>query len=130
MKITTIGIDMAENVFQLHGVDARGKTALNKPLKRAQMAAFFADLPPRLVGMEACAGALANKNTSPGRCSPTSAATSVITQPHARNQLQRYNVTADANPRLLRRARNDGNTGETVVGKACLGRSTSSARFR
>ncbi len=57
MKITTIGIDLAKNVFQVHGVDARGKTVLNKPLKRAQMAAFFANLPPCLVGMEACAGA-------------------------------------------------------------------------
>lgn len=57
MKITTIGIDLAKNVFQVHGVDARGKAVLNKPLKRAQMAAFFANLPPCLVGMEACAGA-------------------------------------------------------------------------
>jgi len=57
MKITTIGIDLAKNVFQVHGVDARGKTVLNKALKRAQMAAFFANLPPCLVGIEACAGA-------------------------------------------------------------------------
>jgi len=57
MKITTIGIDLAKNVFQLHGVDARGKAVLKKLLKRAQMAAFFANLPPGLVGMEACAGA-------------------------------------------------------------------------
>lgn len=57
MKITTIGIDLAKNVFQVHGVDARGKAVLNKPLKRAQMAFFFANLPPCLVGMEACAGA-------------------------------------------------------------------------
>jgi len=57
MKITTIGIDLAKNVFQVHGVDARGKTVVNKPLKRAQVAAFFANLPPCLVGMEACAGA-------------------------------------------------------------------------
>lgn len=57
MKITTIGIDLAKNVFQVHGVDARGKVVLKKALKRAQMAAFFANLPPCLVGMEACAGA-------------------------------------------------------------------------
>ena len=57
MKITTIGIDLAKNVFQVHGVDAHGKAVLKKSLKRAQMAAFFANLPPCLVGMEACAGA-------------------------------------------------------------------------
>ena len=37
MKITTIGIDLAKNVFQVHSVDARGKTALRKQLKRGQM---------------------------------------------------------------------------------------------
>ena len=57
MKITTIGIDLAKNVFQVHGVDAHGKAVLKKSLKRAQMAAFFANLSPCLVGMEACAGA-------------------------------------------------------------------------
>jgi transposase len=57
MKITTIGIDLAKNVFQIHGVDQRGKTVLKKQLKRTQMAMFFANLPPCLVGMEACASA-------------------------------------------------------------------------
>jgi transposase len=57
MKITTIGIDLAKNVFQVHGVDGRGKAVLKKQLKRAQVAAFFANLPPCLIGMEACASA-------------------------------------------------------------------------
>lgn len=57
MKITTVGIDLAKNVFQIHGVDERGKTALKKQLKRDQMAAFFANLPPCLIGMEACGSA-------------------------------------------------------------------------
>jgi transposase len=57
MKITTIGIDLAKNVIQVHGVDERGKTVLKKPFKRNQVAAFFANLPPCLIGMEACAGA-------------------------------------------------------------------------
>ena len=57
MKITTIGIDLAKNVFQVHGVDQRGKTVLKKQLKRAQMAAFFGNLAPCLIGMEACGGA-------------------------------------------------------------------------
>jgi transposase len=57
MNITTVGIDLAKNVFQVHGVDARGKVALCKQVKRAQVAVFFANLPPCLIGMEACASA-------------------------------------------------------------------------
>jgi transposase len=57
MKITTIGIDLAKNVFQVHGVDERGKVALKKQLKRAQVLPFFANLPACLIGMEACASA-------------------------------------------------------------------------
>ncbi|MGF6575047.1 transposase [Paraburkholderia sp. GAS333] len=52
MKATTIGIDLAKNVFQLHGVDGHGKVVLRKQVKREQMAMFFANLPPALVGME------------------------------------------------------------------------------
>jgi transposase len=57
MQITTIGIDLAKNVFQVHGADEHGKAMLKKQLKRDQMAAFFANLPPCLVGMEACGSA-------------------------------------------------------------------------
>jgi transposase len=57
MKLTTIGIDLAKNVFQVHGVDERGKTVLRKPLKRDQVAPFFANLTPCLIGMEACGSA-------------------------------------------------------------------------
>jgi transposase len=57
MKITTIGVDLAKNVFQVHGVDERGKVVLRKQLRREQVCAFFANLPPCLVGMEACGGA-------------------------------------------------------------------------
>lgn len=53
MKLTTIGIDLAKNVFQVHGVDERGKAVLKKQLKREQMGAFFANLTPCLIGMEA-----------------------------------------------------------------------------
>ena len=53
MEITTIGVDLAKNVFQVHGVDQRGKVALRKQLRRDQMVEFFAKLPPCLVGMEA-----------------------------------------------------------------------------
>ena len=57
MEITTIGLEMAKSVFQVHGVDARSKNVLKKQLKRAHMAEFFVKLTPFLIGMEACAGA-------------------------------------------------------------------------
>jgi transposase len=57
MKITTVGIDLAKNVFQIHAVDARGKAVLRKQLRRGQLAEFFVNLPPCLIGMEACASA-------------------------------------------------------------------------
>jgi transposase len=57
MKITTIGIDLAKNVFQAHGVNEHGKTEKKKQLKRGQVAEFFANLPPCLIGIEACGSA-------------------------------------------------------------------------
>lgn len=57
MKITTIGIDLAKNVFQVHGVDERGKVMFMKQLRRAQMPLFFANLLPCVIGMEACGSA-------------------------------------------------------------------------
>ena len=57
MKITTIGIDLAKNVFQVHGVDERGKAVLRKQLKRKDVMKFFANLGPCLIGMEACGSA-------------------------------------------------------------------------
>ena len=54
MKITTIGIDLAKIVFQIHGVDERGKVGVRKQLKRAEMSVYFANLKPCLIGMEAC----------------------------------------------------------------------------
>lgn len=57
MNVTTIGLDIAKHVFQVHGVDTNGKIALRKQLKRSQVLAFFANLPPCRVGLEACAGA-------------------------------------------------------------------------
>ena len=54
---TTIGLDIAKNVFQAHGVDAKGNVVLRKVLKRGQVLEFFANRAPSLIGMEACAGA-------------------------------------------------------------------------
>lgn len=56
-EITTIGLDLAKNVFQVHGVDAAGQVTARRPLRRSQVLAYFAKLPPCLVGMEACATA-------------------------------------------------------------------------
>ena len=54
-EITTVGLDLAKNVFQVHGVDSEGMTVLRKQLRRAQVLVFFSRLPRCLVGMEACA---------------------------------------------------------------------------
>jgi transposase len=54
MQITTIGLDLAKNVFQVHGVDATSQVVVRKSLRRSQMLPFFAKLPPCLVGIEAC----------------------------------------------------------------------------
>jgi transposase len=55
-NISTIGFDLAKNVFQIHGIDAAGRV-LRRQLRRGQMEKFFASLPPTVVGMEACSGA-------------------------------------------------------------------------
>ena len=52
---TTIGLDLAKNVFQVHGVGAVGKVVYQRQLRRGQVIAFFKKLPHCLVGMEACA---------------------------------------------------------------------------
>ena len=57
MNITRMGIDLAKNVFQLHGVDTHEKVVIRKQLKRAQMLDFFANKSPILIGIEACGGA-------------------------------------------------------------------------
>src|ERR1700712_4131516 len=57
MKMTTVGIDLAKTVFQLHGEDDHGKPVLRKKLDRSKMLEFFIQLPPCLIGMEACGSA-------------------------------------------------------------------------
>ncbi len=54
-EVITIGVDLAKNVFQVHGVDADGAVIVRRQLRRAQMLTFFKKHPPCLVGMEACA---------------------------------------------------------------------------
>jgi len=57
MEITTVGLDLAKSVVQVHAVNRQGKKVLNKQLKRDQLAEFFIKLPPCLIGMEACGSA-------------------------------------------------------------------------
>jgi transposase len=57
MNCTTLGIDLAKNVFQLHGVDERGRVVVQKRVSRSKLRATIAQLPPCLIGMEACGSA-------------------------------------------------------------------------
>ncbi len=56
-EILTVGLDLAKNVFQVHGADGAGHAVLRKKLRRAQVLDFFSKLPPCVVAMEACGGA-------------------------------------------------------------------------
>ena len=69
MAIVTLGIDLAKNVFALHGVDATGRAVLVRPsVARGKLLELVASLPPCLIGMEACSGA-----HHWARCSPRTA---------------------------------------------------------
>ena len=54
MTVKTVGLDLAKDVFQVHGISENGRVIFNKPIKRAKLLAFFQTLPPCTVGMEAC----------------------------------------------------------------------------
>jgi len=57
MQVERIGLDLAKSSFQVHGVDARGKVIIRKQLSRSKVLPYFAQLPPCLIGLEACGGA-------------------------------------------------------------------------
>lgn len=57
MSVTTIGLDLAKSIFQIHGVDARGNAVLKRRVRRGELLTFFGSLPACLVGMEACSSA-------------------------------------------------------------------------
>jgi transposase len=57
MQVTTIGLDLAKNVFQIHGIDRAERVVVRKQVRRGQVLRFFQDLSPCLVGLEACATA-------------------------------------------------------------------------
>ena len=54
-QVSTIGLDIAKNVFQVHGIDETGEVIVRRQLRRRQVLAFFGRLSPCLIGMEACA---------------------------------------------------------------------------
>jgi transposase len=54
MTVKTVGLDLAKDVFQVHGISENGRVIFNRPIKRAKLLAFFETLPPCVVGMEAC----------------------------------------------------------------------------
>lgn len=56
-QATTIGLDLAKNVFQIHGVDDDGRTVVRRKLRRSEVEDFFRAQPSLIVGMEACGGA-------------------------------------------------------------------------
>ena len=57
MNITTVGIDLAKTTISLHGINGHGQTCLRKTVSRKKLLSALANLPPSLVGMEACSGA-------------------------------------------------------------------------
>ena len=57
MDVTTLGIDLAKNVFHVHGEDELGNTLIRKRLSRKKLTALVAQLPRCLIGLEACGGA-------------------------------------------------------------------------
>jgi len=57
MKVARIGLDIAKSVFQVHGVDAHGRTIVRKTLSRGEVLRYFVQCPPCMIGIEACAGA-------------------------------------------------------------------------
>ena len=56
-QITTMGLDLAKQIFQIHGADAEGNVIINRKLRRAEVLRFFEKTPPCLVGIEACGSA-------------------------------------------------------------------------
>ena len=56
-KLSVVGLDLAKNVFQVHGINTDGEVVVRKQLRRSEMRKYFARLAPCLIGMEACGGA-------------------------------------------------------------------------
>ena len=77
MTMTTIGLDLAKYIFQVHGVAVEGNVLEKRRLRRSQVIAYFASIPSCLIGMEACATVhfWARETPQAGACGPADAAT-------------------------------------------------------
>ena len=64
MTVKTVGLDLAKDVFQVHGISETGRKIFNKKIKRAKLLPFFEALPRCLVGMEACGSLVAGNDPS------------------------------------------------------------------
>ena len=88
MKLTRVGVDLAKQVFQVHGVNEAGHAVVKRRLRRTQVISYFASLPPCLIGMEACSGAhhwarkLAAQASSPGTPSSSSMRSTASAKPN------------------------------------------------
>jgi hypothetical protein len=89
VQITTIGLDIAKNVFQVYGIDAAKEVVVRKQLRRGQVMNFFEALPPCLIGMEACATAHSIDCNSAASCSGVP--TMQYNRPPTRNTLKILN---------------------------------------
>ncbi len=63
MQVHTIGLDLAKNIFQVHGVDRQGEVVVTRKLCRGQVIEFFQKLPSCLIGIEACATAITGRGS-------------------------------------------------------------------
>ena len=64
--VTTIGLDIAKSVFQVHGVDCNGRVVIRRQLRRRYVLPFFEKLAPCLIGIEACASSFRHWDTTCG----------------------------------------------------------------
>jgi hypothetical protein len=92
MEISTIGLDLAKSVFQVHGADPEGNVVVRRTPRRAQVLPFFAKLPPCLVGMNASTTVSARSHPPSNSASDTKSIAHISPRQAARNCAARYTV--------------------------------------
>jgi hypothetical protein len=92
--VTTIGLDIAKSVFQVHGIDAEGRVIIRRQLKRRYVLAFFQKLPPCLVGIEACATSHHFRSLNQ-YCAPDSYLESMLLTRFSKNVFRQHRPKAD-----------------------------------
>ena len=114
--VTTIGLDIAKSVFQVHGVDAAGQVVVRRQLKRRYVLAFFEKLPPCLIGIEACASSHHWSRELTGR-SGTRCASMPPPRPYVKRRPGRYAVCGESQGRA--RAAGCSRPGHSPVDPPC-----------